>query len=34
MIGIEKYEIKNENIYYYIKKGLKAIFDVFQTYFF
>ena len=21
MIGIEKYEIKNENIYYYIKKG-------------
>ena len=21
MIGIEKYEIKNEHIYYYIKKG-------------
>ena len=31
MIGIEKYEIKNENIYYYIKKGLKANFIVFKT---
>jgi len=29
MIGIEKYEIKNENIYYYIKKGLKAHFHLF-----
>ena len=30
MIGIEKYEIKNENIYYYIKKGLKAHFHLFK----